>query len=166
MKISNIKAMRNYIYENSGFSKSTVNNVIRALGYPLHGSGELFTDLSCQFENCAENGAKAVYRSFTCQNENKAFYKANRQDIVNHMENLAEEIGTDIISMVQCFGVFRNSTPPTASEIGRALWGSFNHKNDFTALYNVFAWYALEEVSRTWFRYLEENPTIRKKLSA
>jgi hypothetical protein len=32
MKITNLKAMRNFIYENSGFSKSTVNNVIYALG--------------------------------------------------------------------------------------------------------------------------------------
>ena len=166
MKISSIKAMRNYLYENSGFSKATVNNVIRALGYPLQGSGELFTDLSCQFEDCAENGSKVVYRGFTCRIENKAFYKANRKDIINHMENMAAELGTDIISMVQCFGVFRNSTPPTASEIGKALWGSFNHKNDFTTLYNVFAWYILEEVSRTWLMFLEDNPAIRKKLSA
>jgi hypothetical protein len=53
MKISNIKAMRNYLYENSGFSKRTGNNVIRALGYPLRGSGSVFKDLSGEFENCA-----------------------------------------------------------------------------------------------------------------
>ena len=166
MNISNIKTMRNYLYEYSGFSKTTVNNVIKALGCPLQGSGRIFKNLSGQFENCAEHGANVGFCGFIYYSETIAFYKANRKDIINHMENLAAELGTDIISMVQGFGVFRNSTPPTASEIGKALWGSFNHKNDFSTLYNVFAWYALEELSRTWLMFLEDNPAIRKKLSA
>ena len=166
MKISNIQTMRTFLYENSGFTKTTVNNVIRSLGYPMRGSGRIFKNLSGQFENCAEHGANVGFCGFIYYSETIAFYKANRKDIVNHIETTVAELDTDIISMVQCFGVFRNSTPPTASEIGRALWGSFNHKNDFTALYNVFAWYALEEVSRTWLMFLEDNPAIRAKLSA
>jgi len=58
--------------------------------------------------------------------------------------------------MVQGFGVFRNSDKPTPSEVGRALWDSGQQWDDLTNLYNVFAWYALEEVSRTWYRYLED----------
>jgi hypothetical protein len=165
MKISNIKAMRNYLYENSGFSKRTVNNVIGALGYPLRGSGCVFKDLSGEFENCAEHGANVGFGGFIYYSDTIAFYKANRQDIVDHMENFAAELGTDIISMVQGFGVFRNSEKPTSSEVGKALWGRINSDIDFT-LYNVFAWYALEEVSRTWYRYLEENPAFWEKLSA
>ena len=69
------------------------------------------------------------------------------------MENFAAELGTDIISMVQGFGVFRNSTPPTTGEVGKALWNNVIRGNDLTALYNVFAWYTLEEVSRTWLMY-------------
>jgi hypothetical protein len=57
MKVSNIQALRNFIYKNSGFQETTVNNVIKALGFPLHGSGRVFNDLSTQFENCAEHGA-------------------------------------------------------------------------------------------------------------
>ena len=148
MKISNIKALRNYLYDNSGFSRRTVNNVISALGYPLQGSGSVFKDLSSEFENCAEHGANVGFGGFIYYNETIAFFKANRQDIVKHMENFAAELGTDIISMVQGFGVFRNSTPPTTGEIGRALWGGII-RDDFTTLYNVFAWYALEEVSQT-----------------
>ena len=91
---------------------------------------------------------------------------ANRKDIINHMVTTATELGTDIISMVQGFGIFRNSTPPTIGEVGKALWGSVNPKNDLTALYNVFAWYTLEEVSRTWLMYLEDNPSVRAALSA
>jgi len=166
MKISNIKAMRNYIYKNSGFGKRTVNNVIEALGFPLHGSGSVFKELSGQFENCAEHGANVGFCGFIYYSETIAFYFANRQDIVDHMENFAAELGTDIISMVQGFGVFRNSEKPSSGEVGKALWGRVNSKNELTTLYNVFAWYALEEVSHAWYRYLEDNPAAWKKIAA
>jgi len=165
MIITTIQAMRNFVCENSGFSKTTVNNVISALGYSLHGSGDEFIELSGQFENCTENGANVGFCGFIYYNETISFYKANRKDIVSHMEHTAEEIGTDIISMVQCFGVFSNSQKPTAGQVGKALWGMVNNP-DLTNLYNVFAWYALEEVSRTWYMYLEDNPAHHAALSA
>jgi hypothetical protein len=68
--------------------------------------------------------------------------------------------------MVQSFGVFHYSDKPTPSEIGKALWDSRKTHSDLTSLYNVFSWYALEEVSRTWYRYLEENPGYRSELAA
>ena len=165
-KISNIKAMRNYLFENSGFTEKTVNNVIRALGFPLQGSGSVFKNLSSEFENCAEHGANIGFHGFIYYSDTIAFFKANRKDIVNHMENSSVELGTDIISMVQGFGIFRHSEKPSSSEIGKALWGSVYHRYDLTTLYNVFAWYALEEVSRTWYRYLEDNPRVWEKLAA
>ncbi len=73
------------------------------------------------------------------------------------MENTAKEFGTDIFSMVQGFGVFRNTEKPTPDQIGKALWGNFKRKSEYENLYNVFAWYALEEVAHTWYRYLEDN---------
>jgi len=166
MKISNIQEMRNFLYQNSGFSKRTINNVIEALGFPLHGSGAAFKDLSGQFENCAEHGANIGICGFIYYNETIAFYKANCQDIVAHMESMSTDLGTDIISMVQSFGVFRNSEKPSVLEVGRALWGTGKIRQELTTLYNVFAWYALEEVSRTWYRYLEENPAIHAELVA
>jgi hypothetical protein len=165
MSIYNIQALRNFIYKNSGFQETTVNNVIKALGFPLHGSGSVFNELSTQFENCAEHGADCGISGFIYYNETIAFYRANRKDIISHMEQSAAEMGTDIISMVQGFGVFHNCEKPTPSEVGRSLWDS-NKSPDLTTLYNVFAWYALEEVSRTWYRYLEENPAVMAALTA
>jgi len=166
MKINNIKALRAYIARNSNFSETTINNVIKALDYPLNASGETFCELSTQFENCAEHGADCGFSGFIYYNETIAFFRKNRQDIVSHMEQTTAEFGTDIISMVQAFGVFRNSDKPTPSEVGRALWDSGKEYQDLTTLYNVFAWYALEEVSRTWFTYLEKNLKYRAELSA
>jgi len=166
MKIKTIQSLRAYVVQNSCFSERTINNVIKTLGYPLTGSKQTFNELSTQFENCAEHGADIGIPGFIYYSETIPFFIANSQDIVNHMEQTAEEMGTDIISMVQNFGVFRNSDKPTTSKVGRALWDSRRKWDDLTSLYNVFAWYALEEVSRTWYRYLEENPAVRAELAA
>jgi len=166
MKIINIQTLRAYLSHYSGFSELTVKNIIKALGFSLKGSKQSFNELSTQFENCAEHGADIGIPGFIYYNETLPFFIKNRQDIINHMEQTAEELGTDIISMVQDFGVFRHSDKPTQSEIGRALWDSGKQWDDLTTLYNVFAWYALEEVSRTWYRYLEENPAVKAELAA
>jgi len=166
MKITNIKKMRNYILENSTFPESTINNVIKALGYPLNGSGDTFKELSLEFASCAEYGANICISGFIYYSETIPFYKKNRTAIVSHIESTAEELGTDIFSMVQDFGVFRYSEKPTPSEIGKALWDKSKTDPELTSLYNVFAWYALEEVSRTWYRYLEENPIYKLELAA
>jgi len=166
MKITNIKKMRNYILENSSFPESTINNVIKALGYPLNGSGDTFKELSLELVNCAEYGANIGISGFIYYSETIPFYKKNRAAIASHIESTAEEFGTDIFSMVQNFGVFRHSEKPTPSEIGKALWDKSETHQDLTDLYNVFAWYALEEVSRTWYRYLEDNPGYRSELAA
>ena len=166
MKIKNIQVLRGFIAQNSGFSELTINNVITALGFPLAGSKKVLKELSTQFENCAEHGADIGIPGFIYYSETVSFFTFNREDIVNHMEQTAAELGTDIISMVQDFGVFRFSGKPTPSEIGKALWDSGQQWDELINLYNVFAWYALEEVARTWYRYLEENPAYKAELAA
>jgi hypothetical protein len=166
MKISTIQAMRNFLYKNSGFSKNTVNNVIEALGFSLNGIGQDLIELSGNFENCALHGADCGFSGFIYYNDTIAFFKRNQTDIVDHLQNTAEELGTDIFTMVQNFGVFRNSEKPTIVQIGKTLWGNSRIQEELTTLYNVFAWYALEEVSRAWYRYLEDNPAYHTELSA
>ena len=166
MKIVTIGKLRDYVSRNSSFPVQTVNNVIEALGYPLTGSGETFKELSADLVNCAENGANIGISGFIYYSETISFFKKNRTAITSHIERTAEEFGTDIFEMVQCFGVFRNSEKPTPSEIGKALWDKSKTYPELTALYNVFAWYALEEVSRAWYRYLDDNPGYKAELAA
>jgi hypothetical protein len=83
------------------------------------------------------------------------------------MEHAAEQIGTDVISMVLNFGEFRNNDDaPNVSEVGKALWDTSNSYSQLTELYNIFAWYTLEEVSRTWHKYLIDNPAVQEALAA
>jgi hypothetical protein len=166
MNITTIQGLVSYLTKNSAFSDKTINAVITALGYnPSHGTQKEFRELSQKFKEVSEHGADCGWSGFTYYTETIAFYKKHRQDIVQHMEQNAAGMGTDIISMVQSFGDFRNSDKPTPSEVGRALWDSQTEK-ELTSLYNVFSWYALEEVARTWYRYLEDHPSCRLALSA
>ena len=165
MAICTIQGLRNYLSSNSGFTEKTVNNVIISLGYPLNGSRVLLSELSGTLIDCSKHGADAGFSGFSYYSDTVAFFETNKQDIVNHMETTAAELGMDIISMVQGFGVFCHSSKPTVSEVGKALWGSC-YSQALNTLYNVFAWYALEEISHAWNRYLEDTPALAAKLSA
>jgi len=166
MVITNIKKMRSYIIHNSYLPVKTVSNVIQALGYPLTGSGDTFKELSAELVNCAEHGANMGISGFIYYSETIPFFQKNRAGIAISLALSAAEIGTDLISMVQEFGVFHNKDKPTPSEVGKALWDKSKTYPELTDLYNVFAWYALEEVSRAWYRYLEENPVYEALLTA
>jgi hypothetical protein len=166
MKIATIKGLVSYLTNNSAFSNKTIHAVIVALGYRLsHSTKKDFRELSQELKEVSEHGADCGWSGFTYYTDTIAFYKKHRQDIVQHMEQTAADMGTDIISMVQSFGDFRNSDKPTPSEVGRALWES-KTEEDLTNLYNLFSWYVLEEVAHTWYRYLEDNPSYRLALSA
>jgi len=167
MKINTIHGLRRYLKKYSGFSGKTINSVIYSLGFhALHCTKEELKEISTIFINCSKYGVHNDVTGFFYYTETIPFYKKHREDIVKHMENTAEEIGTDIISMVQNFSVFSDKDKPTISEVGKALWDKSKPHNELTELYNVFALYTLEEISRTWEYYIEENPSFVQKLAA
>ncbi|MDR2785440.1 MAG: hypothetical protein LBB83_05960 [Treponema sp.] len=165
-KIKNIQGLISYVMENSAWQIDTIHHVITALGYRNNGGLESLKNLSTNFTDCAKHGADGGFPGFIYYSDTLSFFRQNRQDIVKNLELTAEELGQDIISMVQGFGVFRYDTPPTAASIGKALWGTGALKDDLTSLYNVFAWFCLEEISHVWYRYLEDNPGYYAELSA
>jgi hypothetical protein len=166
MKITTITKLREYISLNSTFPERTVNHVVEALGYPLSGSGDTLKELSAEFVNVAEYGANIGISGFIYYSETIPFFKRHSVAIASHIERTAAEFGIDMFSMVQGFGAFHNSEKPTPTEIGKALWDRSQSYPELTSLYNVFAWYALEEISRAWYRYLEDNPGYRAELAA
>jgi hypothetical protein len=165
-KINTIPGFIAYVRENSTWQISTIRNVIQALGYNTQGGIESLKDLSSQLVYCAKHGADGGFPGFIYYQDTISFFKQNRKDIVTNIGLTAAEMGMDIINMVQSFGVFRYSTPPTSGEVGKALWDSAHIHDELTTLYNVFAWYALEEISHIWYRYLEDNPEYYAELSA
>jgi hypothetical protein len=167
MSISTIRGVGRYLSHNSNFSGHTINSVIIALGFhPLHGTHDEFRELSRLLKECAENEKAEGFLRFFNYNKKFPIFRDHRKDIVSHMEQTAEDCGIDVISMVQNFGIYCNSSKPTISQIGKALWDSGNYQSEFENLYNVFARYTLEELAQTWYRYLEENNAIKTEKAA
>jgi hypothetical protein len=165
-KIRTIRGIAAYIENHSNWSASTVRHVIEALGFDLDAGDAGLAELSGNLADCAQYGADGGFSGFVYYSETIAFFKANRRDIVRNLESMAEELGEEVFEMVKNFGVFSHSTPPASGEIGKALWDSGKIHEGLTSLYNVFSWFALEEIARVWSDYLYENPAYRAELSA
>jgi hypothetical protein len=164
--IATVQGLITYVKNNSPWSAATIRNVIAALGHTPNGGRESLVELSGNLADCAKHGADGGFPGFIYYNETVAFFLHNRKDIVKNLEITANGLGEDLIKMVQNFGVFRYSTPPTSGEIGKALWDTGKVQDSLTPLYNVFAWFCLEEISHVWYRHLEDNPGYYAGLSA
>ncbi|MDR2785631.1 MAG: hypothetical protein LBB83_06925 [Treponema sp.] len=164
-RITNVQGLIAYIGNNSEWSTASIRNVITALGFRSNGGLESLKGLSGYLADSAKHGADSGFPGFTYYSDTIRFFKQNRKDIVINIGHTAAETGTDIIKLVQSFGIFRCSTPPASWEVGKALCDSTHIHDELTTLYNVFAWYALEEISHIWYRYLEDNPAYYAELS-
>jgi hypothetical protein len=165
--VKNIQGLISYVTENSAWQAATVRHVITALGCRSNGGFESLKCLSANLADCTKHGADGGFPGFTYYSDTLAFFRRDRQGIVKNLVLIAEELGEDIIGMVQGFGVFRYEMSPSPAEVGRALlWGTGALKDGLTGLYNVFAWFCLEEISHVWYRYLEDNPGYYAELSA
>jgi hypothetical protein len=165
--INTIQGLIAYVKENSAWQTATIRNVITALGYnPADERIESLKELSGNLADCSKHGADGGFSGFFYHSETIAFFLHNRKDIIKNLELTAEALGTDLIKMIQGFGVFRYTTPPTTGAIGKALWDTGRVQESLTELYNVFAWFCLEEVSHIWYRYLEDSPQYYAELSA
>jgi len=168
MSISTIHGLQRYVKEHSGFSGKTINSVIIALGYhPIHGTSKDFKELSGIFTDCSKYGAHNGFTGFSYYTDTVNFFKKHQKDIVTHIENKAEKLETDAITFILDFDYFRTSDdPPTPSKVGKALWNKKLCWIELYELYNLFAWYTLDEVSRTWHKYLINNPALQAELAA
>jgi len=167
MCISSIQGLRRYIKMNSGFSENLINDVIVALGYnPQNSTKYQLKQISKIFVDCVNYGANSGFTGFQYATELYRFFKKNRREIVIHLQLDTAGWVIDLISMVQNLKFFKNKKTPWALDIEKALWDDTQAYSELVDLYNAFSWYTLEEISKTWFRYLEENPLYWEKLAA
>jgi hypothetical protein len=153
--ISTIPGLIAYVKENSSWQTATIRNVITALGYnPADERIESLKELSGSLADCSNHGADGGFSGFIYHSETIAFFLHNRRDIIKNLELTAEQLGTDLIKMIQGFGVFRYTIPPTTGTIGKALWDTGRVQESLTELYNVFAWFCLEEISHVLVQVL------------
>ena len=93
------------------------------------------------------HGIDGGFSGFIYYSETHKFALKHRKQIVAMLEDMADQLGEDVVAMVAGFGVFRGS-PMDADDkkdLYRYLGGG---KVDQGAITNVMAWFAAEEVCR------------------
>ena len=107
-----------------------------------------------QLEDVARHGADAGWSGFTYYTDTCAFYKAHKGDILKLAQDMASELGEDMLDMISHFRCLSNNNKPdyTPSEIAEALYSGRGECADL--IRNAMAWFALEETAR------ELNPEL------
>jgi len=99
-------------------------------------------------------GIDGGFHGFIYYADTHKFAKRNREAIAEMARQQADDFGTGVVEMIRGFGCFRNGTKPTDTEIGTALYAG---KDDGAGVLNALAWYAGEEVCRSYCDLSGEN---------
>lgn len=98
-------------------------------------------------EDVNRHGIDGGFTGFIYYSETHAFALKHQKQIVLMLENMADQLGEDVINMVANFGVFRNS--PMDKDDKKDLYKYLaGVKPEQGAITNVMAWFAAEEVCR------------------
>ena len=119
--------------------KRLINAIIRQIG-----------DKSW-LEDVYKHGADAGYPGFTYYADTCKFYAAYKKDINALAEEMAEDLGEDVLTMVKGFRCLNDGFSNV--EIAKTMYGrrTKKEKNDLCQIDNSLAWFALEEVAREIF---------------
>jgi len=163
--INTTKSLYRYLRRKTGFKGLTVQTVIKNLGFPISEMPHEFKLLSKILLYCSHNGANTNIKGFNEYSSTVKFYFRHRKHIVAQIEKAAEENDEELFSFIQNFYFFHDKQEPSNKEIAKALYAR-GRKPELDYLYNIFAWYTLEELANTWQRYLEEHPATAEKIAA
>ena len=133
-----MKSLKQVIADNSDY-KTLINAVINRLGID-------------NVENVNGHGISGGYPGFTWYSDTVRFFNRHKKDILRMAEDMADQLGEDMLSMIQNFnclssGRYPNKKPHyTQTEIAQAI---FSGKGDSVQqIKNALAWFAAEEVCR------------------
>lgn len=102
-------------------------------------------------KDVTNHGADSGFSGFIYHTETVKFFNNNRDEILGLAQDMADEFGQTKIEMIKGFRCLNNDY--NEDEIGAALYGP---KSDVdTQIANALAWFALEEVCRSYSDALE-----------
>ena len=108
-------------------------------------------------QDVVDHGAACGFGNFIYYTDTVAFTAKNRKVIAEYAAEQSKEIGyKDEIEMILSFNGLQHDDL-TSSDIARALYGRLTDDDKKTMIYNALAWYALEEVSRTYCDLVEQD---------
>lgn len=128
------------VIKNNPEFKPLINAVIKQLGG---------TDSVSDINSHGIDGGFSGLIYFT---DTHVFAMKNRKQIIKLLEEQAEQLGEEVVSMVSHFGVFRNSPMDNEDrkELYRYIGGG---KCEQSSITNLMAWFAAEEVCRMFDNY-------------
>lgn len=128
-----MKTLKEVLKENTQY-KSLINAVISNIGLD-------------SVYDVINHGINAGFNGFIYYSDTHKFAIKHKKQIVLMLEDMADQLGQDVVSMVGNFGVFRNS--PMDSQDKKDLYKYLSGCNpEQGAITNVMAWFAAEEVCR------------------
>jgi hypothetical protein len=97
-------------------------------------------------QDIASHGINGGFCGFIYYHETHKFAMRNRKAIVEMLENIADDLGEDVASLVNGFGVFGgNMDADDKKDLYCYLGGA---KVESGSVTNAMAWFAAEEVAR------------------
>ena len=95
----------------------------------------------------AAHGADAGFSGWIYYRETMEFFRKNRKIILEHAEEMAQDLGENVLSLIQGFGIFRTA-PIRMDDLAKALYTGKGP--EVATVYNIMSWFALEEVARAY----------------
>lgn len=118
--------------------------LIKAVIKQLDLEGE---DLLNALSDIRKHGISGGFNGFSYYSDTYKFAMDNRDQIVALLEEVADQLGEEVVTMVAGFGVFRNS--PMDKDDRKQLYLYIGGGNpEQGTITNVMAWFAAEEVAR------------------
>lgn len=131
----------------SHLSDALINSVVRQFGG--------WESFGVSAESVSSHGIDGGFSGFIYYSETHDFAMKNRRLIVELLEDSADCLGEDVVSMVSNFGIFRNS--PMDADDKRDLYKYLGGgRPEQGAITNVMAWFAAEEVCRSYSDFIYE----------
>ena len=98
-------------------------------------------------EDVYNHGADGGFSGFIYHSDTIEFFRKNKKHIVMLAEDMSNDLGEDILSMINSFNCLKDYELSN-SQIGKVLYGKFSDSDDNTQIMNALSWFALEEVAR------------------
>lgn len=144
MTTQTVKSQKSFIAQNE-WAKPVITAVLTQLG-----GGKDALETLLEVRSAGQGVSGFIYYS-----ETHAFAMRHRAKIVAMLEESAESMGEEVVTMVKGFGVFRNNAmdQDDLRDLYKYLGGGKPEQGTVT---NVMAWFALEEVARLYQDFCEE----------
>lgn len=125
-------------------SKSHINAALIRAVVKQCGGFDSFKELS---HDVCNHGADGGFRGFIYYTETCEFFRLNREHIKLALCNMADDLGESMIDMVRGFNCL-GKDDYSVDDVALTLFADKRHEN--TQVANACAWFALEEVARSY----------------